>query len=102
MFSIDTESGFDQVVFITASYGLGETVVQGAVEPDEFYVHKPTLALDKPAIIRRNLGSKLIKMVFSTRPWPASRCARSMMPRPTRNRFSLTDADVLELARYAR
>jgi pyruvate,water dikinase len=65
MFTIDTESGFDQVVFITSSYGLGETVVQGAVNPDEFYVHKPMLRAGKRAVIRRNLGSKLIQMVFA-------------------------------------
>ena len=101
MFSIDTESGFDQVVFITASYGLGETVVQGAVNPDEFYVHKPTLALGKPAVIRRNLGSKLIKMVFTEKA-VAGRSVRTVdVPEAERNRFSLTDEDVLELARYA-
>ena len=101
MFSIDTESGFDQVVFITASYGLGETVVQGAVNPDEFYVHKPTLALGKPAVIRRNLGSKLIKMVFTDKA-VAGRSVRTVdVPEAERNRFSLTDEDVLELARYA-
>ncbi|MFU2486809.1 phosphoenolpyruvate synthase [Thauera sp. WH-1] len=101
MFSIDTESGFDQVVFITASYGLGETVVQGAVNPDEFYVHKPTLALGKPAVIRRNLGSKLIKMVFTDKA-VAGRSVRTVdVPEADRNRFSLTDEDVLELARYA-
>ena len=101
MFSIDTESGFDQVVFITASYGLGETVVQGAVNPDEFYVHKPTLALDKPAIIRRNLGSKLIKMVFTDKAVAGKSVRTVDVPEADRNRFSLTDADVLELARYA-
>ena len=101
MFSIDTESGFDQVVFITASYGLGETVVQGAVNPDEFYVHKPTLALDKPAIIRRNLGSKLIKMVFTEKAVAGKSVRTVDVPEADRNRFSLTDADVLELARYA-
>ncbi len=101
MFSIDTESGFDQVVFITASYGLGETVVQGAVNPDEFYVHKPTLALGKPAVIRRNLGSKLIKMVFADKA-VAGRSVRTVdVPEADRMRFSLTDGDVLELARYA-
>ena len=101
MFSIDTESGFDKVVFITASYGLGETVVQGAVNPDEFYVHKPTLAQGKPAVIRRNLGSKLIKMVFTDKA-VAGRSVRTVdVPEEDRNRFSLTDADVLELARYA-
>ena len=101
MFSIDTESGFDQVVFITASYGLGETVVQGAVNPDEFYVHKPTLALDKPAIIRRNLGSKLIKMVFTDKAVAGKSVRTVDVAEADRNRFSLTDADVLELARYA-
>ncbi len=101
MFSIDTESGFDQVVFITASYGLGETVVQGAVNPDEFYVHKPTLALGKPAIIRRNLGSKLIKMVFTDKAVAGKSVRTVDVPEAERNRFSLTDADVLELARYA-
>ena len=101
MFSIDTESGFDQVVFITASFGLGETVVQGAVNPDEFYVHKPTLALGKPAVIRRNLGSKLIKMVFTDKA-VAGRSVRTVdVPEADRNRFSLNDEDVLELARYA-
>jgi len=65
MFTIDTESGFENVVFITAAYGLGETVVQGAVNPDEFYVHKPMLAQGRPAVVRRNLGSKMIKMVFT-------------------------------------
>lgn len=101
MFSIDTESGFDQVVFITASYGLGETVVQGAVNPDEFYVHKPTLALAKPAIIRRNLGSKLIKMVFTDKAVAGKSVRTVDVSEADRNRFSLTDADVLELARYA-
>ncbi|MGL1832670.1 phosphoenolpyruvate synthase [Rhodocyclaceae bacterium SMB388] len=101
MFTIDTESGFDQVVFITASYGLGETVVQGAVNPDEFYVHKPTLARGKPALIRRNLGSKLIKMVFADKR-EAGKSVRTVdVDEADRNRFSLTDADVLELARYA-
>jgi len=101
MFTIDTESGFDQVVFITSSYGLGETVVQGAVNPDEFYVHKPTLALGKPAVIRRNLGSKLIKMEF-TEKREAGKSVRTVdVPEADRNRFSLSDADVLELARYA-
>ncbi|WP_068636526.1 phosphoenolpyruvate synthase [Thauera butanivorans] len=101
MFSIDTESGFDQVVFITASYGLGETVVQGAVNPDEFYVHKPTLAQGKPAIIRRNLGSKLIKMVFTDKAVAGKSVRTVDVPEADRNRFSLTNEDVLELARYA-
>ncbi|BAL24351.1 phosphoenolpyruvate synthase [Azoarcus sp. KH32C] len=101
MFTIDTESGFDQVVFITASYGLGETVVQGAVNPDEFYVHKPTLALGKPAVVRRNLGSKLIKMVFADKK-EAGKSVRTVdVAEADRNKFSLTDEDVLELARYA-
>ncbi|AKU11890.1 phosphoenolpyruvate synthase [Azoarcus sp. CIB] len=101
MFTIDTESGFDKVVFITASYGLGETVVQGAVNPDEFYVHKPTLELGKPAVIRRNLGSKLIKMVFADKK-EAGKSVRTVdVPEADRVKFSLTNEDVLELARYA-
>jgi pyruvate, water dikinase len=101
MFTMDTESGFDGVVFITSSYGLGETVVQGAVNPDEFYVHKATLALDKPAVIRRNLGSKLIKMVFADKK-EAGKSTRTIDVSETeRNVYSLTDADVLELGRYA-
>ena len=83
MFSLDTESGFDQVVFITSSYGLGETVVQGAVNPDEFYVYKPGLEAGRPAILRRALGSKLIKMVFSERARPAARRAPWTCPRPS-------------------
>ncbi|MGQ9724638.1 MAG: phosphoenolpyruvate synthase [Tepidimonas sp.] len=104
MFTIDTESGFEDVVFITASYGLGETVVQGAVNPDEFYVHKPMLKAGKQALIRRNLGSKLIQMVFST---PEEKAASGKLvktvdvPVEQRNRYCLTDAEVLELARYA-
>ena len=101
MFTMDTESGFRDVVFITSSFGLGETVVQGAVNPDEFYVHKPMLAAQKFPIIRRALGSKLIKMEFD--PAPASgRLVRTVeVPDAERHRFSLTDADVLELAAYA-
>ncbi|UBB15923.1 phosphoenolpyruvate synthase [Comamonas odontotermitis] len=104
MFTIDTESGFDQVVFITSSYGLGETVVQGAVNPDEFYVHKPMLQAGKQALIRRNLGSKLIQMVFAT---PEEKAASGKLVKTTdvpaelRNRYSLTDAEVQELAHYA-
>lgn len=104
MFTIDTESGFDQVVFITSSYGLGETVVQGAVNPDEFYVHKPMLKAGKRALIRRNLGSKLLQMVFST---PEEKAASGKLVKTTdvptelRNRYSLTDADVEQLAKYA-
>ena len=104
MFTIDTESGFDQVVFITSSYGLGETVVQGAVNPDEFYVHKPTLHAGRPAVIRRNLGSKLIQMVFATAEEKAASgklVKTADVPAEQRNRYSLTDADVEQLARYA-
>ena len=105
MFTIDTESGFEDVVFITSSYGLGETVVQGAVNPDEFYVHKPMLKAGKRAVIRRNLGSKLIQMVFTTPQEKAATAASwsrpSTCPTEQRNRYSLTDADVEQLARYA-
>lgn len=104
MFTIDTESGFDQVVFITSSYGLGETVVQGAVNPDEFYVHKPMLKAGKNALIRRNLGSKLIQMVFSTAEEKAAngKLVKTIdVPVEQRNRYSLSDADVLQLAHYA-
>jgi pyruvate,water dikinase len=101
MFTIDTESGFQDVVFVTASYGLGETVVQGAVNPDEFYVHKPTLALGRPSVVRRNLGSKLIKMIFSDKK-EAGKSTRTVdVADADAHRFSITDADVLELARYA-
>ncbi len=101
MFTLDTESGFDRVVFITASYGLGETVVQGAVNPDEFYVHKDTLALGRPSIIRRNMGSKLIKMVFTESRQAGRSTVTVDVPEAERMRFSLSDADILELARYA-
>ena len=101
MFTLDTESGFDQVVFITASYGLGETVVQGAVNPDEFYVYKPALQQGKTAILRRNLGSKLVKMQFSENP-EADRPVETLdVDEIERNRFSITDKDVEELARHA-
>jgi pyruvate, water dikinase len=104
MFTIDTESGFDQVVFITASYGLGETVVQGAVNPDEFYVHKPMLAAGKRAVIRRNLGSKLSQMVFATleeKKQSGNLVKTIDVPTEQRNRYCLSDADVEQLARYA-
>ncbi len=104
MFTIDTESGFDQVVFITSSYGLGETVVQGAVNPDEFYVHKPMLAARKRAVIRRTLGSKLIQMVFASADEKAAsgKMVKTIdVPTEQRNRYSLTDEDVEQLARYA-
>ena len=101
MFTIDTESGFDKVVFVTASYGLGETVVQGAVNPDEFYVHKPTLDAGRPAILKKNMGSKLIKMEF-TDANQAGRSVRTLDVEPElRRQFSITDAEVEELARYA-
>ncbi|SPA37024.1 phosphoenolpyruvate synthase [Cupriavidus taiwanensis] len=100
MFTIDTESGFPDVVFITSSYGLGETVVQGAVNPDEFYVFKPTLQAGKYPIIRRSIGSKLIKMEF-TKPGEAGRVKTVDVPAELRNRYSITDEDVTELARYA-
>ena len=101
MFTLDTESGFRDVVFITSSYGLGEMVVQGAVNPDEFYVHKPMLERGRPAILRRSLGTKLQKMQFSDAP-SAGRSVRTVeVPETERNRFSLNDAEVLELARAA-
>ena len=104
MFTIDTESGFEDVVFITSSYGLGETVVQGAVNPDEFYVHKPMLKAGKRAVIRRNLGSKLIQMEFSTAEEKKASghfVKTTDVPTELRNRYSLTDTDVEQLAHYA-
>jgi pyruvate, water dikinase len=104
MFTIDTESGFDEVVFITSSYGLGEMVVQGSVNPDEFYVHKPMLRAGKQAVIRRSLGSKLQRMEFaSTQAKSATGKLVTTVDTPPeqRNRYSLSDDDVLELARYA-
>jgi len=104
MFTIDTESGFEDVVFITSSYGLGETVVQGAVNPDEFYVHKPTLRAGKRAVIRRNLGSKLIQMEFASAEEKAASgklVKTTDVPTEQRNRYSLSDADVEQLAKYA-
>ncbi len=101
MFTIDTESGFDQVVFITSAYGLGETVVQGAVNPDEFYVYKPGLKQGKHAILRRGLGSKAVKMVFDE----SRQAGKSVKTLPVaevdRKRFSISDSEVEELARYA-
>jgi pyruvate, water dikinase len=104
LFTIDTESGFNEVVFITSSYGLGELVVQGAVNPDEFYVHKPTLSAGKQAVIRRVLGSKLQRMDFAS---AADKAQSGKLvhvrdtPPEQRNRYSLTDAEVTQLARYA-
>lgn len=101
IFTLDTESGFDQVVLITASYGLGETVVQGAVNPDEFYVYKPALEQGRPAILRRNLGSKLIKMQFAASRAGGGPVETLDVDEAERRRFSITDADVEELARHA-
>ncbi|MBK0030705.1 phosphoenolpyruvate synthase [Erwinia sp. S43] len=98
MFTIDTESGFDQVVFITAALGLGEMVVQGAVNPDEFYVHKPTLAAGRPAIVRRNMGSKKIRMVYADSQEHGKQVAIEDVPEAERDRFSLTDIEVEALA----
>jgi len=101
MFTIDTESGFDQVVFITSSYGLGETVVQGAVNPDEFYVFKPALEKGHFPIISRRIGSKLIKMEFDEQRTNGHAVRTVEVPVSERNRFSLSDEEVIELARYA-
>ncbi len=101
LFTIDTESGFDQVVFVTASYGLGETVVQGAVNPDEFFVHKPTLAAGRPAIVRRHLGGKALKMEFDTESVAGKSVRTVAVSKEERHQFSISDAEVEELARYA-
>ena len=100
MFTLDTDSGFRDVVFITASYGLGETVVQGAVNPDEFYVYKPALRAGKQAILRRNLGGKAIKMIYAPA-GSAERVTTVEVPKAERARFSLDDADIVALARQA-
>ena len=99
LFTLDTESGFRDAVFVTSSYGLGENVVQGAVNPDEFYVYKPTLRQGKPAILRRTLGSKQIRMVYSDA--PGERVKNESTPVELQQRFSITDADVEELSRQA-
>src|SRR6056300_467217 len=101
MFTIDTESGFRDVVFITASYGLGETVVQGAVNPDEFYVHKPLLRQGKPAIVRKSIGSKKIKMIFSDDTKAGLSTKTIDVAEPDANQYCISDEDILELARYA-
>lgn len=101
MFTIDTESGFKDVVFITSSYGLGETVVQGAVNPDEYYVFKPTLAKGLYPIISRRIGSKMLKMEFDAKRESGHAVRTVDVPSSERNRYSLSDADVIELARYA-
>ncbi|MDE1463972.1 phosphoenolpyruvate synthase [Spartinivicinus poritis] len=101
MFTLDTESGFNDVVFITAAYGLGETVVQGAVNPDEFYVHKPTLQANRPAVLRRNLGTKAIKMVYSDDQEVGKTVATVDVEMADRQRFCITDEEVSELAKQA-
>jgi pyruvate,water dikinase len=101
MFTIDTESGFDQVVFITSAYGLGETVVQGAVNPDEFYVYKPNLAAQRPAILRKTIGGKAIKMIFADAQSAGKSTVNVDVPDSERIRSSITDDEVHELARYA-
>lgn len=101
MFTLDTESGYRDAVFITASWGLGETVVQGAVNPDEFYVHKPTLAAGRPAVLRRTLGSKLIKMVYTNDASAGKSVETIDVPLSDRNRFCISDAQIEDLARQA-
>ncbi len=101
MFTLDTESGFSDVVFITSSWGLGEMVVQGAVNPDEFYVHKQMLEAGNPAILRRRLGSKLQRMIFSGETSAGHSVRTEDVPAAQRHRFSLSDVDVLELSRTA-
>lgn len=101
MFSVDTESGFDRAVFITSSYGLGEAVVQGAVNPDEFYVYKPSLAAGKQAILKRGLGEKALKMVYTQDKTVGKTIEFVPVPAEDRLVFSLNDAEVTELARYA-
>ena len=101
LFTLDTESGFDQVVFITSSYGLGETVVQGAVNPDEFYVWKPNVAAGRPAILRKSVGAKALKMVFAEGRSAGRSTTTVPVPDADRVRFSISDDEVAELARYA-
>ena len=101
LFTLDTESGFRDAVFVTSSYGLGETVVQGAVNPDEFYVHKPMLAAGKKAVVRRNIGSKMIKMTFSTEKVAGKSVITEEVEESLRHQFSINDEEVMELARYA-
>ena len=101
MFTLDTESGFDQVVLITSAYGLGETIVQGQVNPDEFYVYKRGLESGRPAILKRGLGSKALRMVYAEGTQAGKSVTTIAVPEPERRRFSITDAEVEELARYA-
>ena len=101
MFSIDTESGFEDVVFVTSSYGLGEMVVQGAVNPDEFYVHKPTLAAGRPAVVRRTLGSKAVEMIYSNDESHGKQVEVVDIEQVRSNQFSITDEEVMALAEQA-
>ncbi|GAA3914065.1 phosphoenolpyruvate synthase [Litoribacillus peritrichatus] len=101
MFTLDTESGFRDAVFITSSYGLGETVVQGAVNPDEFYVHKPTLLAGRPAILRRNMGSKAVKMIYGTSTDVGKTVETVPVEKTLRQSLSITDEEVTELAKQA-
>ncbi|EKE86979.1 phosphoenolpyruvate synthase [Idiomarina xiamenensis] len=101
MFTIDTESGFDQVVFVTSSFGLGEMVVQGAVNPDEFYVHKPTLKAGRPAVLRRNIGSKLVQMVYSDELAHGKQVRIEDVDKADSQRFSISDDEVEALAKQA-
>ncbi|MDZ7852716.1 MAG: phosphoenolpyruvate synthase [Halomonas sp.] len=101
MFTLDTESGYRDAVFVTASWGLGETVVQGAVNPDEFYVHKPTLAAGRPAVLRRNLGSKLIKMIYTDDTSAGKSVETVDVPLADRARFCINDEQIMALARQA-
>ena len=99
MFTLDTESGFNDVVFITGAQGLGEMVVQGAVNPDEFYVHKPTLKAGRPAVVRKTLGSKLIKMTYSGDAGHGRQVKVVDTTDAERNRFCITDEEVMALAK---
>lgn len=101
LFTVDTESGFDRAVFITSSYGLGEAVVQGAVNPDEFYVHKPALRTGRPAILKRSVGEKAVKMVYASGRYVGGSTVFTDVPVADRARFSITDAEVEELGRQA-
>src|SRR6204780_789087 len=100
MFTLDTDSGFRDVVFLTSSYGLGETVVQGAVNPDEFYVYKPSLRAGRRSILRKNLGQKAIKMVYAE-PGTQERVRTVDVPAEDRQRFSIDEADIVELSKQA-
>ena len=101
IFTIDTESGFEDVVFVTSSYGLGETVVQGAVNPDEFYVHKPTLKAGKPAILRKTMGSKLLKMIFTDQAQAGKSVEIIDVSKEEQKLFSISNEEITELAKYA-